>query len=161
MDQLHDYVMSKRADFEEQKVCATNDSKEQFAAWERYSSKYGSRLLSKWGYAGGGLGRDGNGIVSPIKVETAIQTTNNTWPRNTILIIGDSMLNGIEEERLRRYNVKVEAFPGSTIKDMYGFVSPFLCKKPSMIIIHVGTNDTPHKPSDIIVQCYEHEEQNS
>ena len=109
-------------------------------------------MLSKWGYTGGGLGQGGNGIVSPIKLEPAVKSNALTWPKNTTLIIGDSMLNGIEESRLRRYNAKVEAFPGAKIKDMYGFIAPSLSKKPSMVILHVGTNDAPFKPADIIVK---------
>ena len=61
------------------------------------------------------------------------------------------MLNGIEEARLRRYNAKVEACPGATIKDIYGIVTPLLAKRPSKVIVHVGTNDSPYKPSDVIV----------
>ncbi len=157
-EQLNDYVTRKRAAYEEEKVKTASlqsprSTNAQFAAWEKHSSKYGSRMMSRWGYAGGGLGKDGTGITSPIKAQPSLKasTDSTIWPRNTTLIIGDSMLNGIEEVRLRRYNAKVVACPGATIKDVYRIVTPLLAKKPSKVIVHVGTNDCPYKPSDVIV----------
>ena len=45
--------------------------------------------------------------------------------RNTILIVGDSMLSGIEERRIAKRNrkVKVKNFPGATIDDMYDYIT--------------------------------------
>ena len=43
----------------------------------------------------------------------------HAWPTNTVLIAGDSILNGIEEDRLKKnHSVKVRSFPGSNIDDM-------------------------------------------
>ena len=43
------------------------------------------------------------------------------WPKNTILIAGDSMINGINEKRISTNfkSVKVRCFSGATIDDMY------------------------------------------
>ena len=48
------------------------------------------------------------------------------------------------EERLcgKGRNVKVRHFPGSTVDDMNHHIVPILRKKPSQLIVHVGTNDT-------------------
>ena len=59
----------------------------------------------------------------------------HAWPPNTVLIAGDSILNGIEENRLKKnLSVKVRSFPGSNIDDMYDYLKPLLKKKPSYII---------------------------
>jgi hypothetical protein len=152
-DQLEDYIKNRRYDFESKRAASSVNHQQQHAAWEQHSLQFGSKVLNKWGYTGGGLGKNGNGITSPIKAQssTLSATSSDTWPANTTLLVGDSMLNGLQEERLRRYNAKVEARPGATIKDMYNVITPLLSKKPSMIIIHAGTNDSPYKPSDKIV----------
>ena len=68
------------------------------------------------------------------------KNTSTLWPRGTTLIVGDSMLGGIEESRMgpRR---KVRSFPGATIADMHQYLIPLLRKKPSRLVAHVGTND--------------------
>ena len=61
------------------------------------------------------------------------------------------MLNGIDEQRLRKYKVRVLPCPGAKTKDIYHKIAPLLKKKPKNVIVHVGTNDTPFKPSHDIV----------
>ena len=51
-------------------------------------------------------------------------------------------MNNVEEKRLsKRINVKVRAFSGSTISDMYSYIAPLLKKHPDNVLLHVGTND--------------------
>ena len=72
------------------------------------------------------------------------------WIKGTTLIIGDSMLYGINEERLsgkRKHNIKVRVFPGATVDDMYDILKPLIGKSPKNIILHVGTNNTPNETS--------------
>ena len=69
------------------------------------------------------------------------------WKDNTTLIIGDSMLYGLEENKLKR-KTKVRIFRGSTIEDMHHYVTPLLNKKPKNIILHVGTNNCVQDNSD-------------
>ena len=69
---------------------------------------------------------------------TAIEDVHK-WPRNTILIAGDSMLSNLDERRLGiNSNVKVRSFSGSTISDMYFYLHPLLQKQPEYVILHVG-----------------------
>ena len=79
--------------------------------------------------------------------------SDEKWPVNTLLCISDSIMNQIDEKRLsrNRINVKVRAFGGSKIEDMYDFLIPFLKKEPRYILLHVGTNDAPYKSPDRIL----------
>ena len=73
-----------------------------------------------------------NGLVSTSNIQK--------WPINKI--VSDSIMNNIEEKRLsKRINVKVRAFSGSTISDMYSYIAPLLKKHPDNFLLHVRTND--------------------
>ena len=72
------------------------------------------------------------------------------WEDNTTLIIGDSMIYGLEEEKMKR-KTKIQMFRGSTIDDMYHYITPLLQKKPKNIILHVGTNNCVKDNSEQIV----------
>ena len=65
------------------------------------------------------------------------------YPSNTTVIAGDSIINGIHEERLSgKYGVvKVRNFPGATIEDMQHNLVRILEKNPCRFILHVGTNN--------------------
>ena len=77
---------------------------------------------------------------------------NSKWPQNTILITGDSILNNIQEHRLRKnFIVKVRAFPGANTRDMYDYIAPLLKKEPKYIFLHIGSNDAVIKNSDVIL----------
>ena len=137
-------------------------------------------MMGQMGYGGGGLGKHENGIRQPITVEKNdgrkgigtkgshhIPTTDDhpkvnppkrvnnpvkCWPTGTVLIVGDSMIGGVEEIRLKRYGVKVRSHPGACVDDMYDYIAPVLKKKPTHIILHVGTNDSTFKPSKDIYE---------
>ena len=80
-----------------------------------------------------------------IKNDDCDKTQNNKggWPKETIAIIGDSIINGVMEEKLcgKGRIVKVRHFPGSNMDDINHHIVPILRKKPSHLIIHVRTND--------------------
>ena len=63
--------------------------------------------------------------------------------KKDVIIIGDSMLNGINEEGLSddRFQVKVKNHSGATTEDICDFIKPDVRKKPDIIIVHAGTND--------------------
>ena len=65
-----------------------------------------------------------------------IASNVHCWKEKTTIIAGDSMLNGLDERRLgNKGNVKVRAFPGSTIADL----------RKSTIFSHCWKSD--HQPS--------------
>ena len=70
-------------------------------------------------------------------------TIQGHYPSNTTVIAGDSIINGIREERLSgKYGVvKVRNFPGATIEDMQHNLVPILERNPCRLILHVGTNN--------------------
>ena len=77
-----------------------------------------------------------------------ITNPDELWPPNTVLIIGDSMLNQMDEKRLcvsTKKTVKV------SINEIHPKLDSLLKKKPSNIIVHVGTNDSVNKTSATIL----------
>ena len=110
--------------------------------------------MSKYGYQGKGLGKREDGITKPIegirKVAFESVDSHDLWPNNTVLFAGDSMFNQLDERRIAnslmgKYQVKVRAHPGATVGDMRHHLTAWLRKKPSHVVIHVGTNDTTNE----------------
>ena len=60
------------------------------------------------------------------------------------------MIGGIDESRLRDTKVRIK--PGATVEDMFFQITPYLRKKPSHIICHVGTNNANDDTSDMVIQ---------
>ena len=148
---------------EESRIHVSNEKSSDFAAWEKHTTGFASRMLQKMGYNGGGLGKNENGIINPItngmlngrteqntKNQARVNNKVYPWPRNTTLITGSSMLCGIVENRLRKYKIKVRPFPGALVDDMYDYLRPLLKKNPANIILHIGSNDAPSKSADEI-----------
>ena len=72
---------------------------------------------------------------------------------NDVYIVGDSMLNGLDERKMKtgNGNVKVRAHPGATVTDMPDYLKPISRKQPSHLILHAGTNDIKSQiPVEII-----------
>ena len=70
-----------------------------------------------------------------------------------VLIIGDSMMNGINEKGLSKNgnNVKVRYFSGAKIDDINDKIEKLLDEKPHVIILHLGTNNSPDEASNTIL----------
>ena len=75
--------------------------------------------------------------------ETVPDTENviAPWPAGTTCIIGDSMLNNLDEKKLGR-NVKVRCYRGGVVDDMFDLANVVIRRKPTNLIIHVGTNNS-------------------
>ena len=74
---------------------------------------------------------------TPIK-----QIQQHEKERKRVYVLGDSIINGIEEKGLSlNHFVKVRKDPGDNTEDMIDHVKPIIRKKPDMIIVHFGTND--------------------
>ena len=75
------------------------------------------------------------------------------WRTNTTLIVGDSIISGIDQQRLsvKVGIVKVRSFLGATISDMYDYIKPLLKKAPYIVTLSVGTNDAPNSTSRAIL----------
>ena len=59
----------------------------------------------------------------------------------TCVIMGDSILNDLNEEKLsKQYNFRIRKFPGATVDDLNHPVHPIFRKKPKHII-RIETND--------------------
>ena len=66
--------------------------------------------------------------------------------RKNVTIIGDSILNGLSEQGLRKkHNVKIRAHSGATSYDIKDHMRPIARRKPDCIIVHCGTNDLTKK----------------
>ena len=72
------------------------------------------------------------------------------WAKGTVLVIGDSTLNGIQESKMGP-RFKLRAFPAAIICDLYHHLIPLLEKNPSFVIVMAGTNDSVIKSSECIL----------
>ena len=130
-------------------------------AWQKHSSGVASKLMTKMGYKGKGLGlgKLEGGITESISIKPTTFTSSgqikesNITERKKLYILADSMLNQLDEKKLSRYfNVKVESHGGCTIRGMYKHLKPLVKLQPGYIMIHVGTNDCSNKTSDEVLR---------
>ena len=77
----------------------------------------------------------------------------NIWPSNTCVIVGDSIINGIDEKGLATENVitKVRNYPGDSKECKKSNLIPLIAKKPDYMILHVATNDASNDPKKDII----------
>ena len=80
--------------------------------------------------------------------EASPKEIKHTWPADTCVIAGDSIITGIDEKRLSKNRlVKVHDFRGATLADINHYIISILKKKPDVIILHAGTNDSVSRTS--------------
>ena len=71
-----------------------------------------------------------------------MQWQNEQFKKRKIIIVGDSLLNGIHEKGLsKNHSVKVNNIPGGTSDAILDKLDDFLKNKPDGLIVYAGTND--------------------
>ena len=74
-------------------------------------------------------------------------TSIRQWKKGTTLIVGDSMLTGIEEKRISENgSIKVRVFHSATTNDKYYYLKPLLKKNPEIILL-IGANNWVNETS--------------
>ena len=68
---------------------------------------------------------------------------NNEFPKGTVVVVGDSIINQLTDEGLsgKTRNVKVFAYGGANTSDIKFQLMKIIPRKPSHIILHVATNN--------------------
>ena len=70
--------------------------------------------------------------------------------RKLITVIGDSILNGLDENLMKRHhNVQVRAHSGANTHDIKDHIKPIMRHAPDCVIIHAGTNDLTRETETI------------
>ena len=79
-----------------------------------------------------------------------LEEKSDTYPPNTCVLMGDSILNDvIERNLLNDRSVKVRKFPGATVDDLRHHALHIIRKQPKFLIIHAGTNDAVNLHQEI------------
>ena len=92
--------------------------------------------------------------TSDIRPKHEENKVNRKSTPSQISIVGDSMLNNIDEGRLskRDRRVKVRPFPGANTEDLKHYIKPIATRKPNIIIVHRGTNDLKDNTTTEIIE---------
>ena len=78
-------------------------------------------------------------------------TKQSKTVRKGITIVGDSILNGLEEAGMQKdHNVKIRAHSGAMTRDIVDHITPVVRIRPSCIIIHSGTSDLTQRIDTIV-----------
>ena len=80
------------------------------------------------------------------------QKHQGLYPNETIVIVGDSIISVVIEERINKKDrpVKVRNFLVATVADMEHYLIPVIQKQPDNVVLHVGTNDAKNLPSRLV-----------
>ena len=73
-----------------------------------------------------------------------VKPKTNKRKKIRVEILGDSMLNGVQEKGLNKnadINIKIPKYPGASSTGILDHIRPSLRKEPNQIIIHAGTNN--------------------
>ena len=75
-----------------------------------------------------------------------------TIKKKTVMIIGDSMVNGIEESKLSKSrHIRVQPLSGAKIEDLQANLDELLHNDLEKVVLHAGTNNsTNDTPEDIL-----------
>ena len=87
----------------------------------------------------------------PPSTKPATPDSPRTWREGTVLIAGDSMISGLDGTRMSyRRKVLVKSDGGCNIQELQHHLDAWLPKRPSTVILHIGTNESPSKTSNQI-----------
>lgn len=88
-----------------------------------------------------------------LKTKNNDEKLQSVKEKTNVLLIGDSMLNGINEVHLtnEKINTKIKYLSGARVNDINKRLDEFLIEKPDIVMLHVGTNDAPHMASNNLV----------
>ena len=84
-----------------------------------------------------------NNLPNSTESMDAKQKTNKR-KKIRVEILGDSMLNGVQEKGLNKnadINIKIRKYHGAPSTEILDHIRPSLRKEPDKIIIHAGTNN--------------------
>ena len=95
------------------------------------------------------INRSNNNLINECNSDNNNKQTKNNvkhkqhFNKPKAIVIGDSIVSGLDQSTFSGspYNVKIHPESGSTSWDMLHYMTPRICKKPSVAILHVGTND--------------------
>ena len=91
--------------------------------------------------------------ISLFKQQKPERSKAHEWRNDVVLVTGDSMIGGLESSKMRAAGeVKVRPHPGGNVRDMYDHLEPHLSKKPSTLVLHIGTNNTTDQSSNEILE---------
>lgn len=117
--------------------------------WADFNNGFPKSYMQKMGHVPGtGLGKKGDGIVSPVKHgHTSVPPLNTHSKKPSVLIAGTSMIGGLNQKTMsRKFHVKVRPHPGAKIKAMkHHLLAHMVEAKPDHLILQVGTNDAADK----------------
>ena len=113
------------------------------------------------------LKSDSNVLASPSAPAPATETVSKDTPPNNAkpprnkshewrdgvtLVVGDSTIGGLLGEKMFSVGeVKVKSHGGATVRDIYDHLEAHLSKKPTNVIVHIGTNNSDNQTSDEIL----------
>ena len=132
--------------------------------WERSANAVPRNNMKNMGYAGGGLGKNGNGIKEALfhDMQKDLSVTDNTNKYNKrLMIFSDSMFKGIDKKAISQdLNIDMYCHGGCTVECMYTHVELIGREKPDIALIHVGTSNCTSNTSDEVISkledLYEH-----
>lgn len=132
--------------------------------WQNYSSGVPREILDGMGYKGEGLGKNEDGMKEAVGVILHEKMMKKDTPKEqpkqhkkTLYILSDSMMGGIEEERLKNSlvdkvsDIRKLCDGGCKVDGMSKHIAKLVKYKPNIVLIHVGTNDCVDSTSDTVI----------
>ena len=81
-------------------------------------------------------------IIGSPHITSSAESNTREWRKGTILIAGDSIINSLDGTRMSaRRKVLVKADGGCNIEELKHYLNSWIPKKPTTIILHIGTNE--------------------